>query len=233
GGRQARARPIRARAPPPTGHLHQLRAVRAGRGTPGQDPPARPRVLLYAPLLATRRGVLRCRGRDSRPRRRRRGLPRGLAAGGGRDGRAAVEQTLRARRKPPGGDPDPNHVLRPTLTPPSTRRRRRRASFDPRLHRRWGLRVIHIMYTVWGDHTTSSGIGQEFRWPVPAVARGCRLSGQPRGAGGDLACGGAVRRRGPRRPTLGARGAGAPAGAGGLRDALHEAPRRGPVRGDV
>src|SRR2546430_10051539 len=55
----------------------------------------------------------------------------------------------------------PDHLARLTLTRPRKRRRRQPRSLGARAQPGRGLRVIHIMYTVWGDHTTYRANGQE------------------------------------------------------------------------
>src|SRR5436190_127254 len=61
------------------------------------------------------------------------------------------------------------------LTRPRRRRRRQGRSLGARAHPGWGLRVIHIMYTVWGDHTIYRANGQEVISPTEALDGGGKL----------------------------------------------------------
>src|SRR5437667_344107 len=69
----------------------------------------------------------------------------------------------------------PDQGARFTLTGPRGRRRRRRGSRGARVQPGRGLRVIHIMYTVWGDHTTYRVNGQEVISTAQALDGGGKL----------------------------------------------------------
>src|SRR5256886_15131577 len=127
----------------------------------------------------------------------------------------------------------PDHLARLTLTRPRKRRRRQPRSLGARAQPGRGLRVIHIMYTVWGDHTTYRANGQEVISPTEALDGGGKLphtrppdhGGGLRGARQHLG-----RVRDLRRAATGPR---CPAASGArssdVRDAIHEAPHGGPV----
>src|SRR5207245_8424609 len=124
---------------------------------------------------------------------------------GSRGGGPAHDHPLRAGAHPPGGERDPDHPLDLVRTAmiqvPDQRRGRPQpwvASAErargwleralwPHCRLRQDLRVIHILYTVCGDHTTSSPNGQEdFSTPQALAGRG-KLLFAPRGPVHDLA----------------------------------------------
>ena len=173
--------------------MHQLRAMRAGRRTHRQDTPAGPRVLLHAPLREVGRGFVgyrRRRRRRSRFRRRIRGLPGGPAARGSRCSGPPAEQGLSPRGDPPPAGAQPHHgwsLGRTVMIQAPDQRRgvpqpdlellaRRRRTIEPHARRqlklRLGLRVIHILYTVWGHHTISSANGQDLYSAARAFSEG-------------------------------------------------------------
>src|SRR5258708_25832745 len=93
------------------------------------------------------------------------------------------------------------------------------------------LRVIHILYTVWGHHTTSSVNGQAFPATASPPTGRCRSICVVRRAVRDRARGTfqAVSRR-----HAGAHAAPGGVGrAGDVRATVHEAPRPGSLRRDV